>query len=48
MRSREIKKQLDNWVLGLGTGRYQPADYVDDIDNTFSVTENFGIQQVKS
>ena len=48
MNSKKIKSNLDEWVSGLGTGRYQPSDYVDDIDNTFSITENFGIQQVKS
>ena len=48
MDSKKIKSELDEWVSGLGTGRYQPGDYVDDIDNTFSITENFGIQQVKS
>jgi len=48
MDSKTIKSELDKWVSGLGTGRYQPTDYVDDIDNTFSITENFGIQQVKS
>ena len=43
-----IKNTLDKWVSGIGTGRYQPANYVDDIDNNFSITENFGIQQVKT
>ena len=46
--SSEIKSTLDKWVSGVGTGRYQPSDYVDDLDNSFSITENFGIQQVKS
>ena len=46
--SNEIKSALDRWVSGVGTGRYQPSDYVDDLDNSFSITENFGIQQVKS
>ena len=42
-----IKKTLDKWVSGVGTGRYQPGNYVDDLDNSFSISENFGIQQVK-
>ena len=44
----EIKSTLDKWVTSVGTGRYIPSDYVDDLDNTLSITENFGIQQVKS
>ena len=43
-----IKNTLDKWVSGVGTGRYQPGNYVDDIDNNFSIPENFGIQQVKT
>ena len=43
----KIKRTLDKWVSGVGTGRYQPDNHVDDIDNSFSITENFGIQQVK-
>ena len=43
-----IKNTLDKWVSGLGTGRYQPGNYVDDLDNSFSISENFGIQQVKA
>ena len=43
-----IKNTLDKWVSGVGTGRYQPGNYVDDIDNNFSISENFGIQQVKT
>lgn len=46
--SIEIKNTLDKWVSSVGTGRYQPSNYVDDLDNSFSITENFGIQQVKS
>jgi len=46
--SSEIKNTLDEWVSGLGTGRYQPKNYIDDLDNSFSITENFGIQQVQS
>ena len=46
--SRKIKSTLDKWVSGVGTGRYQPSNYVDDLDNTFSISENFGIQQVKA
>ena len=42
-----IKKTLDKLVSGVGTGRYQPGNYVDDLDNSFSISENFGIQQVK-
>ena len=30
----------------MGTGRYQPNNHIDD--NSFSMRENFGIQQVKS
>ena len=43
----KIKRALDKWVSGMGTGRYQPGNHVDDLDNSFSITENFGIQQVK-
>ena len=43
-----IKNTLDKWVSGVGTGRYQPGNYVDDLDNSFSISENFGIQQVKT
>ena len=46
--SRKIKSTLDKWVSGVGTGRYQPGNYVDDLDNSFSISENFGIQQVKA
>ena len=46
--SKIIKNKLDNWVSKVGTGKYQPNNYVDDIDNTFSLSENFGIQQVKT
>ena len=42
-----IKNTLDKWVSGVGTGRYQPGNYVDDLDNSLSISENFGIQQVK-
>ena len=44
----KIKRTLDKWVSGMGTGRYQPGNHVDDLDNSFSITENFGIQQVKT
>ena len=44
--SRTIKSTLDKWVSGVGTGRYQPSNYVDN--NNFSMRENFGIQQVKT
>ena len=43
-----IKKTLDQWVSGVGTGRYQPKNLVDNFDKSFSITENFGIQQVKT
>ena len=43
-----IKKTLDKWVSGIGTGRYQPGNLVDNFDKSFSITENFGIQQVKT
>ena len=43
-----IKKNLDKWVSGVGTGRYQPGNLVDNFDKSFSITENFGIQQVKT
>ena len=46
--SRIIKNKLDKWVSKVGTGRYQPNNYVDDLDNTYSLSENFGIQQVKT
>ena len=46
--SSEIKNTLDKWVSGVGTGRYSPSDYVDDLDNSLSLSENFGIQQVKT
>ena len=39
--SKKIKDTLDKWVSKVGTGRYQPRNYVDDIDNTFSLSENF-------
>ena len=41
-----IKNTLDKWVAGVGTGRYQPNNHVDN--NNFSMRENFGIQQVKT
>ena len=44
--SRAIKSTLDKWVSGVGTGRYQPNNHVDN--NNFSMRENFGIQQVKT
>ena len=47
LSSKKIKNTLDKWVSELGTGRYQPGNYVDDISNSFSISENFGIQQVK-
>ena len=43
-----IKQNLDKWVAGVGTGRYQPGNLVDNFDKSFSITENFGIQQVKT
>ena len=43
----KIKFTLDKWVASVGTGRYVPPNYVDNIDTTFSISENFGIQQVK-
>ena len=46
--SKIIRSKLDNWVSRVGTGRYQPSNYVDDIDTTFSLSENFGIQQVRT
>ena len=46
MSSRTIKSTLDKWVSGVGTGRYQPNNHVDN--NNFSMRENFGIQQVKT
>ena len=46
--SRKIKSILDRWVLSVGTGKYQPKDHVDDLDNSFSISENFGIQQVRT
>ena len=45
--SIKIKEDLDNWVSNLGTGRYPPPNYVDNLQKTFSITENFGIQQVR-
>jgi len=48
MSPSTIKNTLDKWVSGVGTGRYQPGNYVDDLDNSFSISENFGIQQVKT
>ena len=44
----KIKRTLDKWVSGVGTGRYQPGNYIDDLNNSFSISENFGIQQVKT
>ena len=46
--SVKIKNTLDKWVSKLGTGRYPPSNYIDNIDNTFSISENFGIQQVRT
>ena len=43
----EIKTMLDKWVSGVGTKRYIPSNYVDNLDISLSITENFGIQQVK-
>ena len=47
MTSEKIKSTLDKWVSTVGTGRYIPTNYIDDLDNSLSITENFGIQQVK-
>ena len=41
------KRTLDKWVSGVDAGRYQPGNHVDDLDNSFSITEDFGTQQVK-
>ena len=46
--SKKIKDTLDKWVSKVGTGRYQPRNYVDNLENTFSLSENFGIQQVRT
>ena len=46
--SSEIKGSLDNWVSSVGSGRYVPSDYTENLDESFSITENFGIQQVKA
>tara|TARA_Y100000590_G_scaffold127688_1_gene145994 strand:- start:30073 stop:30750 length:678 start_codon:yes stop_codon:yes gene_type:complete len=46
--STEIKTILDKWVSSVGTRRFPPSNYVDNLDKSFSVTENFGIQQVRS
>ncbi len=46
--SKKIKNTLDRWVSKVGTGRYQPRNYVDNLENTFSLSENFGIQQVRT
>ena len=45
--SSEIKDILDKWVSSVGSGRYVPSDYTENLDESFSITENFGIQQVK-
>ena len=34
----KIKRTLDKWVSGVGTGIYQPDNLVDDLDNSFSIT----------
>ena len=39
--SRRIKDSLNKWVSSVGTGRYQPSKYVDDIDSNLSISENF-------
>ena len=43
----EIKNLLDTWVSNVGSGRYVPSNYTEDLNTTYSITENFGIQQVK-
>ena len=48
MDSDKIKSELNKWISGVGTGRFIPGDYVDDLDKTFALPEDFGIQQVKS
>ena len=45
--SDEIKKELNKWVSSVGSGRYVPGDFTENLDESFSITENFGIQQVK-
>jgi len=43
----DVKTLLDKWVSGVGTKRYIPSNYVDNLDISLSMTENFAIQQVK-
>ena len=45
--SKIIKNKLDKWVSSVGSGRYVPSDFIENLDESFSITENFGIQQVK-
>tara|TARA_B100000686_G_scaffold197561_1_gene204421 strand:+ start:937 stop:1614 length:678 start_codon:yes stop_codon:yes gene_type:complete len=44
----EIKELLDTWVASVGSGRYVPGNYTENLDQSFSITENFGIQQVRA
>lgn len=46
--ANEIKHELDGWVSSVGSGRYVPSNYSENLNESFSITENFGIQQVKA
>jgi len=46
--ANEIKHELDEWVSSVGSGRYVPSNYSENLNESFSITENFGIQQVKA
>ena len=48
MDIKKIFDELDKWVSNQGTKRYVPADHEEDLDNSFALSENFGIQQVRS
>ena len=36
--SSEIKDILDKWVSSVGSGRYVPSDYTENLDESFSIT----------
>lgn len=40
-----IMATLDRWVKQRGNGDYVPGDWKSTVANTYSLPENFGIQQ---
>ena len=38
--ANEIKHELDGWVSSVGSGRYVPSNYSENLNESFSITEN--------